>query len=159
MHRTIEVVDPQGEKALSLLSLAAIEARALYPELHSEGGPWPGNFPTLSGGTSVIAYECGVPVGCAALRPVDSTTVGVRRTYVPSCARRGASARELLAILESSVARTGYKVMRLETGDRQKPAMALYESFGFEKIAPFGEYANDLSSVCHEKPVVRSTGE
>ena len=44
-----------------------------------------------------------------------------------------------------------YKVMRLETGNRQQPAMALYESFGFERIAPFGEYANDPTSVCYEK--------
>ena len=47
----------------------------------------------------------------------------------------------------------GYKVMRLVTGNRQLPAMALYESFGFERIAPFGEYMNDPTSVCYEKRV------
>ena len=50
----------------------------------------------------------------------------------------------------------GYTVMRLETGNRQHPAMALYESFGFERIAPFGEYANDPTSVCYEKNLARA---
>jgi len=31
--------------------------------------------------------------------------------------------------------------------------MALYESCGFERIPPFGEYINDPTSVCYEKLV------
>ena len=57
VQHTIRVVNPQGTDALSLRREAAIEARALYPELHSEGTPWPGNSPTPLGGTYVIAYN------------------------------------------------------------------------------------------------------
>lgn len=153
IQHTIKVVDPQGEDALFLLREAAIEARALYPELHTEGAPWPGNLPTPSGGTYVIAYEVEKPVGCGALRPIDSATVEVRRMYVLKSARRAGLARKILAALEGSASQMGYKVMRLETGNRQLPAMALYESFGFARIAPFGEYANDPTSVCYEKHV------
>jgi putative acetyltransferase len=157
-QHTIRVVNPQGDDALSLLREAAIEARFLYPELHSEGAPWPGNSPTPAGGTYVIAYELEMPVGCGALRPIDSATVEVRRMYVVKNARRTGVARKILAVLEASAARIGYKVMRLETGNRQQPAMALYESFGFERITPFGEYANDPTSVCYEKYVALRSG-
>jgi putative acetyltransferase len=156
LEHTIRVVDPQGEEALSLLREAAVEARALYPELHSEGAPWPGNSPTPPGGTYVIAYASKVPVGCGALRPIDSAVVEVRRMYVLKDARRHGVARKVLAALESSAARMGYEVMRLETGDRQAPAMALYESFGFERITPFGDYADDPTSVCYEKRIATS---
>ncbi|WP_374701940.1 GNAT family N-acetyltransferase [Ideonella sp. B508-1] len=151
MQHTLRVVDPQGEDALSLLREAAIEARALYPELHADGAPWPGNSPTPPGGTYVIAYDAEVPIGCGALRPIDSAVVEVRRMYVRKSARCAGVARKILEVLEASATRMGYKVMRLETGNRQQPAMALYESFGFERIVPFGEYANDPTSVCYEK--------
>lgn len=45
--------------------------------------------------------------------------------------------------------------MRLETGKRQLSAIALYETLGFKRIEPFGEYANDPLSVCFEKMVRR----
>src|SRR6266700_3942372 len=45
------------------------------------------------------------------------------------------------------------RVMRLETGNRQLPAMALYESYGFVRIPPFSDYVNDPTSVCYEKPI------
>jgi putative acetyltransferase len=154
-QHSIRVVDPQGEDALSLLREAAIEARALYPELHTEGSPWPSNPSNPPGGTYVIAYELERPVACGALRPIDSTTVEVRRMYVLKSVRRSGLARKILVVLEASAARIGYKVMRLETGSRQHPAMALYESFGFERIAPFGEYVNDPTSICYEKAVAR----
>ena len=112
-----------------------------------------GNSATPPGGTYVITYEADKPVGCGALRPIDSATVEVRRMYVLKSTRRAGVARKILAILEGSAAQMGYKVMRLETGNRQSPAMTLYESFGFERIAPFDGYANDPTSVCYEKQV------
>jgi putative acetyltransferase len=154
----IRVVDPHGEDALSLLREAAIEARALYPELHTEGAPWPSNPITPLGGTYVIAYELEMPVACGALRPIDAITVEVRRMYVLKSVRRCGVARKILAALEASAAQMGYKSMRLETGSRQQPAMALYESLGFERIAPFGEYVNDPTSVCYEKHVAPQAG-
>ena len=155
VQHTIRVVNPQGEDALTLLREAAIEARALYPELHTEGAPWPGNPATPPSGTYVMAYEMDVPVACGALRPIDADGVEVRRMYVLKSARRSGVARKILAALEVSAARMGYKVMRLETGNHQHPAMALYESFGFKRIAPFGEYMNDSTSVCYEKHVAQ----
>ena len=155
IHRTIRVVDPQGDDALSLLREAAIEARALYPESHTEGAPWPGNPPTSPAGTYVVAYEGDVPVACGALRPIDTTMVEVRRMFVLRSFRRTGVARQILAALEREAARLDFEVMRLETGNRQGAAMALYASCGFVRIAPFGEHIDDPTSVCFEKPVTR----
>ena len=147
----IDATDPQGPVALALLREAAIEARELYPELHDPVAPWPTNPPAPPRGTYLIAWSGEVPVGCGALRPIDGDTVEVRRMYVLRTARKSGVARAVLARLESVARSLGFKVMRLETGYRQQPAMALYESAGFRKIPAFGEYANDPISVCFEK--------
>jgi len=151
----IRSVDPQGIDALALLREAAIEARVLYPELHAEGAPWPGNVPTPPGGTYLIAYDGDTPLACGALRPIDARIVEVRRMFVLKGARRFGLARSMLAALEREASRMGYNVMRLETGDRQVAAMALYESCGFDRIAPFGEHVGDATSVCLEKRVAQ----
>ncbi|HEX6269498.1 MAG TPA: GNAT family N-acetyltransferase [Anaerolineales bacterium] len=149
----IKEVDPQGPDALALLREAAVEARALYSEPHPPGAPWPANSPTQARGIYLVAYLDGKPVACGALRPLEKTVVEVRRMYVARHARRKGIARAILRELEAAAARFGYKTLRLETGYRQLPAMALYESYGFRRIEPFGEYANDPTSVCYEKAV------
>jgi len=68
-------------------------------------------------------------------------------------ARRGGLGRAILRALEETADGFGYKLMRLETGNRQVPAMALYASYGFTRIEPFGEYVNAPTSVCYEKVV------
>ncbi len=75
--------------------------------------------------TYLIAYVGGEPLACGALRPLEDAVVD----------------------------RFGYRIMRLETGHRQVPAMALYASYGFSRIEPFGEHVGDPTSVCYEKTV------
>jgi putative acetyltransferase len=85
--------------------------------------------------------------------PLGETTAEVRRMYVIRSSRRTGVGWTLLAHLERTAADLGFKIMRLETGNRQQPAMTLYESYGFVRIPPFGDYVNDPTSVCYEKPV------
>ncbi len=151
----IAPVDPRGADATALLHEAAVEARALYPELHGPTSPWPTNLPTPLRGLYLVAYLDGRPAGSGALRPIDGATVEVRRMFVVATARRRGVGRAILHALERAAVDLGYDVMRLETGYRQRPAMALYESYGFVRIPPFGEYAMDPTSVCYEKRVER----
>jgi putative acetyltransferase len=46
--------------------------------------------------------------------------------------------------------------VRLETGNRQPEAIALYEGCGFARIAPFGVYVGDPTSVCFELRLARA---
>ena len=147
-------VDPQGADALKLLQEAAIEARQLYLEEFAPDAPWPVNGPTPDRGVYLLAYLEGKPLACGALRPIDQATVEVRRMFVTKKARRNGLARAMLGELEIRAAGFGYSSIRLETGNRQLSAMALYETLGFRRIAAFGEYANDRLSVCFEKTVV-----
>ena len=147
----IVVADPQGLDALELLSEAAIEAQALYPELHDPNGPWPTNSSTPLRGTYLVVYEGRFPIAMGALRPIDESTAEVRRMYVLKSHRRLGVARRILNELEHHAARIGFKTLRLETGNRQFPAMRLYESYGFARIAPFGTYVDTPTSVCYEK--------
>jgi putative acetyltransferase len=148
---SIVEADPQGRDAMHLLREAAIEARGLYPELFSPDAPWPVNRPTPARGVYLLAYSDGKPVACGALRPIDETAVEVRRMFVTATARRRGWARAILRELEIRAANFGYTCMRLETGNRQSSAMALYEAYGFRRIAAFGDYVKDPLSVCFEK--------
>ena len=136
-----------------LLREAAIEAQALYPELHDPNGPWPTNSPTPPRGTYLVVYEGHIPIAMGALQPIDESTVEVRRMYVLKSYRRLGVARRLLNELEQHAARIGFETLRLETGNRQVPAIRLYESYGFARIPPFGTYADTPTSLCYEKPV------
>ena len=144
-------VDPQGPDALRLLREAAVEARNLYPELFEPDTPWPGNDPTSSGGAYMVAYIDGSAVACGALRPLADGAAEVRRMFVSRHARRQGVARSMLEALEHRARQAGYLWLRLETGQKQAPAMALYASMGFRRIAAFGPYLGDPTSVCFEK--------
>lgn len=153
MRLSIGAADPQGEAALSLLRLAAVEARALYPELHAADAPWPGNEPTPPRGIYLLAWLGDELVGMGAHRPLDAHSTELRRMFVRSDARRHGVARALLEALQAHALSQGFTRLRLETGFRQLPAMRLYESFGFQRIDPFGPYVGDPSSVCFEKHI------
>ncbi len=153
----IEAVDPQGSVAMSLLREAALEARSLYPELIAPDAPMPQNSALPERAAYFAAFLADTPIGCGALRPLDERTTEVRRMYVLKSHRRRGVARALLAHLVQTAAQLCYTRMRLETGVRQLPAMRLYESFGFQRIPAFGEYANDPTSVCYEKILSSAT--
>jgi putative acetyltransferase len=74
--------------------------------------------------------------------------------YVLRQVRRTGIARAILVHLEEEASRLRYETLLLETGNRQGPAMSLYESYGFTRIPPFGPYVNDPTSVCYSKRVV-----
>ena len=150
---SIVEVDPSGDAAMALLREAAIEARQLYPELFAADDPWPENEPTAERGVYLVANLGGVPVACGALRPIDENTVEIRRMFVSNTSRRTGLAKAVLQELEARAAGFAYKTMRLETGNRQSSAMALYEAYGFRRIAAFGGYVGDPTSVCFEKTI------
>lgn len=148
--RVVEV-DPLGVDALALLREAAVEARALYPELFVPDAPWPTNVPTPERGVYVLAYAGEHAEACGAIRPLEGQEAEIRRMFVTRSARRSGAAKAVLAELERQARAFGYAVLKLETGNKQIPAIALYASQGYSRIDPFGEYANDPTSVCFEK--------
>lgn len=148
---SIEAVDPQDPQALKLLAEAAIEARALYPGLFAPDAPAPGNAPLQAREVYLLAWRGGQPVGCGALRLRDAFTGEVRRMFVTRHARRDGVARALVERLEQQALALGYRHLVLETGHRQDPAIALYRSCGWRRIAAYGSHVGDPTSVCFGK--------
>jgi hypothetical protein len=64
-------------------------------------------------------------------------------------------ARAIVAQLVQDAAEFGYSSVRRETGNRQPEAIALYAACGFVRIAPFGRYVDDPTSVCFERVLGR----
>ena len=151
----IEARDPLSVEALSLLHEAALEARRLYPDLIDPAAPMPTNQPLGPSDIYLIAFLNENPVGCGALRRLDDITAEVRRIYVLVQTRRAGIARAILVRLEKEACRLGYETLLVETGNRQHPAMSLYQSYGFTRIPAYGRYVNDPVSVCYSKSVVR----
>lgn len=85
------------------------------------------------------------------MRELERSVGEVKRMFVVPDLRGRGIARRLLASLEALALARGYSVLRLETGSRQPEAMALYETSGYRKIAPFREYIGYSAGVCFEK--------
>jgi len=131
------------------------EALCRYGDIIGTSAPPVTNEPLVPRTAFLIARLEGRPVGCAALRPIDAKAAEVRRMYVAPSVRRRGIARRLLAELEGKAGEFDYAILRLETGNRQPEAIALYESFGFRRIAPYGCHIHDPLSICFEKKVAR----
>jgi GNAT superfamily N-acetyltransferase len=110
-------------------------------------------------GTFLVAYLDNRPAGCGALRRFADGVAEVKRMYVEPWARRNGIGRHILAELEATARRLGYRAVRLETGTRQPEAIRLYESAGYQPIAKYGEFADNPLSICFEKVLDDSSGQ
>ena len=107
----------------------------------------------------LVAMAEGQAIGCGGIQPVTLALDGetdvligeVKRMYVTQGWRRRGVGAAILAALGERAREFGYRRLVLETGDRQPEAVALYTSNGWVRIAPFGPYVGDPTSVCFEK--------
>ena len=92
------------------------------------------------------------PVTIGGIRRLEGSTAEIRRMYTVPAHRQQGHGRALLNELERHAVRLGYRAIRLETGDQQPDAVALYASSGYRVIPCYGEF-NDTDSICMEKVV------
>ena len=92
-------------------------------------------------GTWLVAYLDAVAVGCGGLQALDPETAEVRRIYLAAGARGRGIGRQLLEELERRARDLGYQRVLLTTGDAQPEALGLFQSAGYEEIAPFTDGA------------------
>ena len=145
---TIGPDDPVGETARKLINNLCAEVGARYGAPPS---PFSLSETAMERTIFLIARLDNEPVGCGAVRRIDDATAEVKRMYVAPAGRRKGIARRILAELEHSAVDFGYKAIRLETGNLQPEAQRLYESCGYKRIAAFGHYVGNPTSVCYEK--------
>ncbi|MBS1543761.1 MAG: GNAT family N-acetyltransferase [Bacteroidetes bacterium] len=104
----------------------------------------------------VIAFEHDVAVGCGAIRPLDDSTMEVKRMYVAENMRGKGIGAAILKELEEWAVLLDYHVCVLETGKRQLDAIALYQKEGYVRIENYGQYRGMDNSVCFRKELGRT---
>jgi putative acetyltransferase len=99
----------------------------------------------------VVALRDNVPAGCGAMKEYDSSTMELKRMFVPLEMRGKGIAVAVLNDLENWARELGYERCVLETGDKMIEAIGLYKKSGYAIIKRYGQYENVESSICFEK--------
>jgi len=107
----------------------------------------------------IIAYSEDQPVGCGAIKEYSAAVMEVKRMYVDRRFRGRGIALEVLSALEQWASELGYERCILETGNKQREAIRLYEKAGYRVIPNYGQYIGVESSICMEKTLVATTTE
>lgn len=99
----------------------------------------------LPTGAWVVAYLGTQPVGCGGVKRLDDETAELKRIFLHESARGQGLGRRLLEQLELHARELGYARTRLDTGDRQPHALALFRGAGYAEIPdynsnPFARY-------------------
>ena len=137
--------------AADLVAAMIAEMRDLYDGLDLDAPDMPKAGPAeLSppGGLYLVGYRAGAPVCGGGLKRLPDGTCEIKRMYVVPQARRSGVARALLAALEEEARELGYRIARLDTGERQPHAQAFYEASGYRRVENF-----------HDNPAAAFHGE
>ncbi len=97
----------------------------------------------------LVAREGGRAIACAGLREEARDAAEIKRFYVEPSARRRGVARELLATIEAEARDLGFRRIVLDTAASLEPAVRLYESNGYARVAPYND--NPHASAWFEK--------
>jgi putative acetyltransferase len=173
---TITIEPPRQSEVLDLLRQSDEYAFALYPadscyllnidDLEAPtvsvfvarlgdvaGSSAPAATSTAPAAPAGPAAPAAPAVGIAALALRADSTAELKRVFVAPSARGRGVARDILRAVEDFARSQGVSAIRLETGVAQPEAIALYEKVGYHHIPRFGQYVDDETSVCMEKPL------
>lgn len=142
----IRAVDADSQDFAALITEFGAELAERYPQFGLAGVS-----PVQDAAVVLVAYEGELPVGCGVLRELEPGVGEIKRMFVIPAARRHGIARLILEELESQAFEHAYSTLRLGSGVRQPEALRLYESCGYGRIEPFGEYKGGTLGVSYEK--------
>jgi GNAT superfamily N-acetyltransferase len=97
-------------------------------------------------GRLLLAERDARPVGCVALREVDTQTCEMKRMFVPTDLQGQGVGRALADAILAEARAIGYTRMRLDTSRETLPALGLYGRLGFVEIAPYHAAPPDVAA-------------
>jgi len=150
----IRSVDPRSLEATELIRDLSEELARRY-DFEEDGS---GNFrpEDVLGPRAgfLIGWIGGTAAACGAFRVMEPEVAEVKRMFVRPEYRGCGFSKAILNELERRARECGYSKVRLETGNRQPEAIALYQRSGYRRIPNFGIYQKVESSLCFEKDLV-----
>jgi len=145
---TLEITRPDEDEAALLIAELDAFLQPIYPPESQHGlGIEALCAPHI---TFFLARHGRDAVGCGGLKRFDDYGE-LSRFYVRPQARGQGIARAILERVEGLARECGLGVMRLESGNRQPEALALYHSAGYRTRGPFGSYASHPNCIFMEK--------
>jgi putative acetyltransferase len=85
----------------------------------------------------IIDAKSGEEIGCVGIRRFEDQVAELKRMFIKESHRNKGLGKELLCRAIELSKDHGYKKIRLDTLDTMKPAMALYEKYGFKETSAY----------------------
>ena len=95
-------------------------------------------------GAVLLARRGTAIVGCGAYWDLGGGTCEMKRLFVPDRFQGQGTGRLLCQALIDRATADGYARMRLDTGDQNTSAIAMYTAMGFRICDPYRDYPADL---------------
>jgi carbonic anhydrase len=105
-------------------------------------------------GRLALATTGGNPVGCIAMRPVDSLRVEAKRLYVRPAFRGHGLGRALLEWVMAEARAAGYREIVGDTMPAMSEALALYDRMGFERTGTGASVQPSSSPQISQAPIM-----
>ncbi len=125
---------------------AFLDVDLCFQSFEDELASLPGKY-SHPGGGLLMGLDGERIIGCVAVRKLDDGICEMKRLFVKPETRGRGMGRQLAQAVIGVAGELGYSIMRLDTLDRLKGAMHLYETLGFRTIAPY--YENPLPGVVY----------
>ncbi|WP_393079217.1 GNAT family N-acetyltransferase [Streptomyces sp. LN704] len=136
---TVESVDGASRDARECLAGYAADIDERFPEGFDPAALVRPDEVSGDSGAFLVAYEEGRPVGCGALRLLESGVGEIRHVWVRPGARRLGLARRILHGLEQEATGRGCAVVRLDTHAVLTEAQSMYRACGYEEIPRYDD--------------------
>jgi ribosomal protein S18 acetylase RimI-like enzyme len=117
-----------------------------FQQFEQELASLPGTY-SPPRGALFLARADGSAVGCIGLRPFSDSLGEIKRLYVVPAFRGHGLARSLVSSAIAAAKNIGYSALVLDTLSSMRSAIALYESFGFQRTDAY--YPNPLPDVLY----------